>query len=218
MKAIIASVGGRAPSHCPAGDCLAITERRGKIRRRHAQDLVGLTKLRFSRSRAFIFSAISVGMPARAPLSTSDLLTHSFSVCAEHPILAAIETIACQRDPCWPSLSSTRRTARSRTSGENLFVVLLIVLHPTQELEPPANTERFSLYMFSEPYYTLSAALKRLDYAPAWPAALRLASDAFQIFENKHILSNRALRSVSRTLYPKSSRSGAILMSRWKRA
>ena len=46
MKTIIASVGGRAPSHCPASDCLAITERRGKISRRLAQqDLVGLTKL-----------------------------------------------------------------------------------------------------------------------------------------------------------------------------
>ena len=34
------------------------------------------------------------------------------------------------------------RTARSRTSGENLFVVLLMMLHPTQELEPPANPAR----------------------------------------------------------------------------
>ncbi|MEP4445057.1 MAG: hypothetical protein ABJ059_16665, partial [Hyphomicrobiales bacterium] len=47
-------------------------------------------------------------------------------------------------DPCWLSLSRTRRTARSRTSAENLFVVLLMVLHPTQELEPPANPGRFT--------------------------------------------------------------------------
>ncbi|MHA6326982.1 nucleotidyltransferase domain-containing protein, partial [Roseivivax sp. CAU 1753] len=40
-------------------------------------------------------------------------------------------------------LSRTRRTARSRTSGEYLFVVLLMMLHPTQELEPPANPARF---------------------------------------------------------------------------
>src|SRR5690606_4005984 len=43
------------------------------------------------------------------------------------------------------SLSRTSRTARSRTSGENLFVVLLMMLHPTQELEPPANPARFSV-------------------------------------------------------------------------
>ncbi|WP_203232353.1 hypothetical protein, partial [Gemmobacter caeruleus] len=43
-----------------------------------------------------------------------------------------------------PSLSKTSRTARSRTSGENLFVVLLMMLHPTQELEPPANPARFT--------------------------------------------------------------------------
>jgi hypothetical protein len=40
-------------------------------------------------------------------------------------------------------LSKTKRTARSRTSGENLFVVLLMMLHPTQKLEPPANPARF---------------------------------------------------------------------------
>jgi hypothetical protein len=59
------------------------------------------------------------------------------------PIFAAIDITACQRDPCWPSLSRTKRTARSRTSGENLFVVLLMMLHPTQELEPPADPARF---------------------------------------------------------------------------
>jgi hypothetical protein len=60
------------------------------------------------------------------------------------PIFAAIDITACHRDPCCPSLSRTSRTARSRTSGENLFVVLLMMLHPTQELEPPANPARFT--------------------------------------------------------------------------
>jgi len=50
--------------------------------------------------------------------------------------------------------SRTIRTARPRTSGENLFVVLIIVLHPAQELEPPENPERFM-------------AGKALDCAPA---------------------------------------------------
>lgn len=84
-------------------------------------------------------------MPARWPLSTSDFLTQSFSVCGVQPIFAAIYITACQRDGCWASLPRTSRTARSRTSGENLFVVLLMMLHPTQELEPPANPARFSL-------------------------------------------------------------------------
>jgi len=52
---------------------------------------------RFSRSRAFILSAIWVGMPARRPLSTSALLPHAFRVCGVQPILAAIDTTACQR-------------------------------------------------------------------------------------------------------------------------
>ena len=55
---------------------------------------------RFSRSSAFILSAISLGTPARLPLSTSAFLTQSFNVFAEQPIFAAINVIACQRDPC----------------------------------------------------------------------------------------------------------------------
>jgi hypothetical protein len=70
---------------------------------------------RFSRSSAFIFSAISVGMPARRPPSTSVFLTHSFRVWGVQPIFAAIDIAACQRDACWPSMSRTSRTARSRT-------------------------------------------------------------------------------------------------------
>jgi hypothetical protein len=31
-----------------------------------------------------------------------------------------------------------------RTSGENLFVVLLVMAPPSQELEPPANPGRFN--------------------------------------------------------------------------
>ncbi|TAU73865.1 hypothetical protein ELI07_30100 (plasmid) [Rhizobium leguminosarum] len=37
------------------------------------------------------------------------------------------------------------RTARARTSGENLFVVLLVMAPLSQKLEPPANPGRFSL-------------------------------------------------------------------------
>jgi hypothetical protein len=47
-----------------------------------------------------LFSAISLGMPARWPLFTSARLTQSFSVLGTQPIFAAIEVIAFQRDPC----------------------------------------------------------------------------------------------------------------------
>ncbi|WP_344694858.1 hypothetical protein, partial [Sphingomonas cynarae] len=38
----------------------------------------------------------------------------------------------------------TIRTARSRTSRENLFVVLLISNAPTHKWEPPGNPGRFT--------------------------------------------------------------------------
>src|SRR5690606_827063 len=69
--------------------------------------------------------------------------THSFSVCAEQPILAAIEDTAAHRDGCSPSCSATIRTARARTSGENLFVVLLVIDPTSHELGSPANPARF---------------------------------------------------------------------------
>jgi len=46
---------------------------------------------RFSRSRAFILSATSVGAPALLPASTSAFFTQSSSVCAEQPIFADID-------------------------------------------------------------------------------------------------------------------------------
>lgn len=42
------------------------------------------------------------------------------------------------------SWSSTIRIARSRTSGANLFFVLLVQAPPSQELEPPTNPVRFT--------------------------------------------------------------------------
>ncbi|MBV2150163.1 hypothetical protein KRZ98_18165, partial [Sphingobium sp. AS12] len=43
--------------------------------------------------------------------------------------------------------STTIRTARSRTSGENLLVVLLITDAPSHKLEPPGNPGRFRSYL-----------------------------------------------------------------------
>jgi hypothetical protein len=97
----------------------------------------------FLRSSAFMYSAISLETPASLPLLTSALLPQSFKVCGAKPIFEENGRTVCQRDPCRPCLSNTNRTARSRTSGENLFVVLLVIFHSTQKLEPPANPERF---------------------------------------------------------------------------
>lgn len=65
-----------------------------------AQDLVGLPSSRFSRSRGFDLSAMSVGTPVRCPLSTSAFLTQTCSVYDVQPILAAMELTVAQRDVC----------------------------------------------------------------------------------------------------------------------
>src|SRR6476661_7008569 len=83
--------------------------------------------------------------PDRLPLSISAFLTHSCNVCGVQPIFDEIETTAAQREACSPSCSRTIRTARVRTSGENLFVVLLVMAPPSQELEPPAIPGRFTV-------------------------------------------------------------------------
>jgi hypothetical protein len=45
------------------------------------------------------------------------------------------------------SCSRTRRTARTRTSGENLFALLLMMAPTSQELEHPANPGRFTIVL-----------------------------------------------------------------------
>src|SRR6185503_10400537 len=92
---------------------------------------------------ALSLSETSDGTPDRLPLSISAFLTHSCNVCGVQPIFDEIETTAAQREACSPSCSRTIRTARVRTSGENLFVVLLVMAPPSQELEPPAIPGRF---------------------------------------------------------------------------
>src|SRR3989442_7875637 len=58
-------------------------------------------------------------------------------------IFSAIEVIAAHCDSCAASCSTTIRTARDRTSGENL--VGLGMAPSSQGLEPPGNPARFSL-------------------------------------------------------------------------
>ncbi len=75
----------------------------------------------------------------------SACLTQLRSVSAVQPIFDAIEPIAAHSEAYSPRCSNTIRTARDRTSGENLLLVCFIMAPSSQELEPPANPERFTL-------------------------------------------------------------------------
>src|SRR5437016_10647888 len=104
---------------------------------------------RFSRSSALIRSPSCVVGPARRPWSRSDRRTQLRSVSPVQPILPAIELIAAHCDGCSAWWSNTMRTARSRTSAENLFVVGLLIAPSSQDVEPPANPVRFSVLNLS---------------------------------------------------------------------
>jgi hypothetical protein len=88
-------------------------------------------------------------LPQQGPLFSSDQavvsvarLTHSSNVCGTQPILGAIDSTATHSDGCSPRCSCTSRTARSLTSGENLFDLFMAPF--SQMLEPPQNPGRFS--------------------------------------------------------------------------
>src|SRR5207344_3311700 len=80
---------------------------------------------RFSRSSSLSRSRSVLVTPARRPWSRSACRTHLRSVSAVHPIFAAIEPIAAHCESYSASCSNTSRTARSRTSEEYLFDVLI---------------------------------------------------------------------------------------------
>jgi CheY-like chemotaxis protein len=88
-----------------------------------------------------------VDKPARAPESRSACFTQLSRVCAVHPILAAIETIAAHRDACSAPCSITIRTARARTSGEYFAVCFLLLDPVSQGVGPPTNPGRFKARM-----------------------------------------------------------------------
>jgi Resolvase, N terminal domain len=67
---------------------------------------------------------------------------------------ALMADVAAYRDGCSCSWSSTNRMARSRTS--NLFVVLLMVALPSQELSPPANPVRCNVTPVAMPIPTIA--------------------------------------------------------------
>ena len=81
-------------------------------------------------------SRSSVLTPSRTPLSTSSRLIHSNSVCGVRSIVGAIDSVAAHSDGCSLRFSRTRRPARSRTSGKNLFGFLFMAPF-VQILVPP---------------------------------------------------------------------------------
>ena len=96
------------------------------------------------RSRSLMRLASAVLTPGRPPASTSDCLTHSSSVCGTQPSFGAIDSLAAHSDGYSPRCSYTSRTARSRTSGENLFDFFMAP--SSQELEPPQKPGRFTMW------------------------------------------------------------------------
>ena len=114
--------------------------------------------------QGFIFSAISAGMLVRAPPSTSAFFVHSFSVCGVQPILDAIEVIAAHRERWSRSWPKTSRTGRERTSGENLFVVLIVIAPSFQELGLLANPVGQSLFCANTHAMIVSAIETEMDF------------------------------------------------------
>jgi hypothetical protein len=98
---------------------------------------------RFSRSKALSLAAISVIRQG----CTSTVTFRLLQPFAQR--LPGATDFGSNRDDRRPTrrvlplMIQYIRTARSRTSGENLFVVLLVIAPPSQELEPPTNPGRF---------------------------------------------------------------------------
>src|SRR3546814_13936715 len=91
------------------------------------------------------------------------------TLCRSQPIFAAIDFITSHSEPYSARCSTTIRTARSRTSGENLLVVLLITDAPSHKLEPPGNPGRFSSGSGWVTQKKPTAILFRLSTAPKTP-------------------------------------------------
>ena len=84
-------------------------------------------------------SSGQVAGPGRAPL-----VAPISAVSPVQPIFDAIELIAAHCEGWSLPCSSTIRTARSRTSGENRLEVFFVMAPPSQAVEPPANPGRFT--------------------------------------------------------------------------
>jgi hypothetical protein len=98
-----------------------------------------------SRSSSLTRSRSALVTPSRTPVSTSCLRTQSFNVYGTQPIFGAIDSIVAHNDEYSPRCSSTILTARSRTSGENLFGFFIAPF--SQIKEPPQFPGRFKTWI-----------------------------------------------------------------------
>ena len=115
----------------------------GRMRARLTPISLAWRRFQFSGSRALSLVAIRSSGPLVTVVALG-LLYHSFSVCGVQPILLAIEMIADHRDACSCSKSTTSRTERARTSGENCSLCCLSSLH-LLKLEPPVCRKSLTL-------------------------------------------------------------------------
>lgn len=128
--------------YMPSGLEPAVELRLGKKRAGRLENLVDsaqfldLALQRLSRSRSLALSS------SRTPESASSRLPHSNRVWCTQSILGASDSTAAQSEGYSPRCSCTIRKARSRTSGENLFV--LFMAPSSQKLKPPQKPGRFS--------------------------------------------------------------------------
>lgn len=112
-----------------------------KIRRRLAQDLVGLRQLANLTLQGLHPLALVAGHAKSLPRLALGPAHLFASVSALQPIFDAVELIAAHTDACSPQSSNTNRTARARTSGA--YLVCLIIAPFPHGLKPPENPERF---------------------------------------------------------------------------
>lgn len=138
-----------------------------RLREKHTgqlENLVGRRSSLTSRSRALIRSRSAVLTPSHSPRSTCSRLTQWSNVCGVQPIIGAIDSTAAHIDGCSLRYSRTKRTARSRTSGENLLGFLFVAPF-SQELEPPPNPVWFIFLLPPIFRETSPKAHISLDYA-----------------------------------------------------
>jgi len=118
MNASITSRGGRSPPGRKNVDAL-----RAKCRALAAAPC--FRALTASRAYGLQVLHSCVGRPLPQPCET-----HVLNDCVVQPILLAIDCIAAQRDGCSCTCSWSRRTARSRTSGEYLTCSPIAPIRP----------------------------------------------------------------------------------------
>ena len=138
-------MGGRAPSRCTAGDCYAITESGRKIRRCLPQDLVGLLQLPVLAFQRLQLLGHLGGDAAAIPAINLGFLDPLVQCLRRATDLRGNRQDRRPAALMLPGIVQNQANRAFRTSGEYLLVVLLRMLHPTQELEPPTNPARFKI-------------------------------------------------------------------------